>query len=468
MSDADLAFTPAVELVELIRLKKVSPVEIVQLYAERIETLNPTLGAYLTPTLDRALDEARVAEQKLESEVLPPFHGVPISIKDLNETAGVRTTHGNGAFADRVPDADEEVVSRIKRAGFIMLGKTNTPEFGTTCFTDPPAYFPARNPWDTTRTTGGSSGGAAGALAAGLCPISQGSDGGGSIRIPAALCGLFGIKPSRGRVTGSPGSQSFLSQNGPLARSVRDAAALLDVLAGYSTGDAWWAPPPLRPFVEEAGRPVGRLRVALSAEPPLDTDCAPANVEGAKRAGRLLAELGHEVVEADPPQWPQEVVEDFLVTWAVRSCGYEPMPPFESLEPVNKSLIEFGRTVDAPRYELAERRIQKASRVLVAFFGDYDVLVTPTVAGPPPVIGSYRDPDNPIAEFLNAASLVPFTPPWNTTGQPAVSVPLHHDEQGLPVGVQIVGRPADEATLIRLSAQLEEAAPWADRRPPVS
>jgi amidase len=205
----------------------------------------------------------------------------------------------------------------------------------------------------------------------------------------------------------------------------------------------------------------------LSAEPPLDTDCAQANIDGARRAGALLESLGHEVVEADPPQWPQEVVEDFLITWSVRSCGYEPMPPFESLEEVNKALIEFGRTVDAPRFELAERRIQKSSRVLVSFFNDFDVLVTPTVAGPPPVIGSYRDPNNPIAEFLNAASLVPFTPPWNTTGQPAVSLPLHHDETGLPVGVQIVGRPADEATLIRLSAQIEQAAPWADRRPPV-
>ena len=468
MNDSDLAYTSAVELAELIRLKKVSVVEVVDTYAQRIEAHNPHLGAYLTPTLDEARDQSKAAEKELDRDDLPPFWGVPISIKDLNDTAGVRTTHGNAAFHDRVPERDEEVVARIKRAGFIMLGKTNTPEFGTTCFTDPPGYFPARNPWDTTRTTGGSSGGAAGALAAGLCPISQGSDGGGSIRIPAALCGLFGIKPSRGRVTASPGHQSFLSQDGPIAWSVRDAAALLDVLAGYAVGDAWWAPPPARPFADEVGAPPGRLRIALSAEPPLDTDCAQANIDGARQAGALLQSLGHEVIEADPPQWPQEVVEDFLITWSVRSCGYEPMPPFESLEPVNKALIEFGRTVDAPRYELAERRIQKASRVLVSFFNDFDVLVTPTVAGPPPVIGSYRDPDNPIAEFLNAASLVPFTPPWNTTGQPAVSLPLHQDEAGLPVGVQIVGRPADEGTLIRLSAQIEEAAPWAGRRPPVS
>jgi amidase len=467
-SDRDLAFTPAVELAEQIRLKKISPVEVVEVYAQRIDELNPKLGAYLTPTLDGARDHAKEAERRINGEDLPPFFGVPISIKDLNDTAGVRTTLGNAAFADRIPDVDCETVAKIKRAGFIILGKTNTPEFGTTCFTDPPGYFPARNPWDTERTTGGSSGGAAGALAAGLCPISQGSDGGGSIRIPAALCGLFGIKASRGRVSHSPGPQSFLSQDGPIARTVADAAALLDAIAGYTTGDAWWAPTPERPFAQEVGRPPGKLRVAVSAEPPMDTTCAPANIQGARNAGKLLEQLGHDVVEADPPPWPQEVVEDFLVTWAVGVCGQDPMPPFESLEPVNQALIEFGRTVDAIRYELAVRRIHTASRTLVSFFDDYDVLVTPTVAGPPPIIGSYRDPNEPIAELLNAASLVPFTPPWNTTGQPAASLPLYEDEQGLPVGVQIVGRPADEATLIRLSAQIEEAAPWADRRPPVS
>jgi amidase len=468
VTDVDLAFTPATELAELVRLKKVSPVELVDVYAARIEELNPKLGAYLTTTLDQACDQAKQAESKINGDDLPPFFGVPISIKDLNDTKGVRTTHGNGAFKDRVPDFDEAVVTRIKQAGFIMLGKTNAPEFGSTCFTDPPAYYPARNPWDTERTTGGSSGGAAGALAAGLCPVSQGSDGGGSIRIPASLCGLYGIKPSRGRVSAAPRGNSFLSQDGPISRTVADAAALLDVLAGYEMGDSWWAPPAERPFAEEVGRDPGHLRIALSADPPLDTGVAAANSEGARRAGSLLASLGHDVVEVDPPPWPQEVVEDFLVVWAVRTCAYDPMPPFESLEPVNKALIEFGRTIDGPHVFQSEARIMKASRTLVGFFADYDVLVTPTVAGPPPIIGSYRDPNEPMMELINAAALVPFTPPWNTTGQPAVSVPLHWDDQGLPVGVQIVGRPADEATLIRLSAQLEQASPWADRRPPVS
>lgn len=466
--DEGLAFTPATELAEMVRLKKVSPVELVETYAMRIDELNPKLGAYLTTTLDAARDQAKEAEAAVGDDDLPPFHGVPIAVKDLNDTAGVRTTHGNGAFADRVPDADDEVVARIKRAGFIVLGKTNTPEFGTTCFTDPPAYYPARNPWDTERTTGGSSGGSAGALASGLTPIAQGSDGGGSIRIPASLCGLFGIKPSRGRVSAAPGPQSFLSQDGPLARTVADAAALLDVLCGPATGDAWWAPPHDRPFADEVGRPVGRLRIAVSTVPPLDVEVAAGNAAGAHQAAELLAELGHEVVEASPPAWPEEVVGDFMSTWAVRTCTYEPMPPFDSLEPVNQALIEFGRTVDGPTFQAGMQRIMTASRALVAFFDDFDALVTPTVAGPPPVIGSYREADNPIAEFLHAANLVPFTPPWNTTGQPAVSLPLHTDDDGLPVGVQIVGRPADEATLVRLSTQIEQARPWADRRPPVS
>jgi len=468
MADADLAFTPATELAEMVRLKKVSPVELVDVYAKRIEALDSQLGSYLTLTLDRARDEAKRAEAAVNGDDLPPFHGVPISIKDLNETKGVRTTHGNAAWSDRISDYDDETVARIKRAGFIMLGKTNTPEFGTTCFTDPPGYFPARNPWDTSRTTGGSSGGAAGALAAGLCPISQGSDGGGSIRIPASLCGLYGIKPSRGRVSHAPGPQSFLSQSGPIARTVLDAAAFLDVVAGYATGDSWWAPVLERPLAGEASREPGRLRIAVSAEPLFHTEVAPANIEGMRLCGELLAELGHDLVEAHPPKWSDQLAEDFLVTWAVGTASTDPMPPFDSLEPVNKALIEFGRSVDAPSYALAQQRIMTECRTLVGFFDEIDVLVTPTVAGPPPIIGSYRDPDEPIAELLNAAALVPFTPPWNTTGQPAASLPLHWDDLGLPVGVQLVGRPGDEATLIRLSAQLEQARPWMDRRPPVS
>src|SRR5437588_1174786 len=229
--DDDLAFASAHELAELIRTREVSPRELGELYAIRIEKLNPQLNAYITLSLDRAMDDARKAEAELGGDDLPRFLGVPISIKDLNDTAGIRTTQGSAAFADRIPDTDDDVVAVLKRAGFIILGKTNTPEFGNGPWTDPLAFGPTRNPWDAERTPGGSSGGAAAALAAGLCPISQGSDGGGSIRIPSSCCGLFGIKPSRGRVPAPERPASLLSQNGPIARTVADAAAMLDALA---------------------------------------------------------------------------------------------------------------------------------------------------------------------------------------------------------------------------------------------
>ncbi len=468
MTHRDLAFASALELAELIRAKEVSPVELVELYGERIERLNPVLAAYLTPALDQARDVAREKETALGADYLPVFHGVPIAIKDLNDTAGIRTTHGSAGFSDRVPEADDETVRRIRAAGFVILGKTNTPEFGTTPWTEPDGFPPARNPWDTDRTPGGSSGGSAAALAAGLCPVSQGSDGGGSIRIPASCCGLYGIKPSRGRVTSAPAAQSFLSQNGPIARTVADAAALLDALAGYATGDAFWAPHPERPFRDEVGRDPGRLRVAWTADAGMGATVAPGNRRGAEEAAGLLSELGHDVTEQAPPSWPDELVQDFLLTWSVRTDAYEPSPPDEGLGAVNRAVVEIGRAVPASTYEAAVRRIQRAARRIVAFFDDYDVLVTPTVAIPPPRIGEFRDPDSPLAEFLRAVEFVPFTPPWNTTGQPAVSVPLATDESGLPVGVQIVGRPADEATLVRVSAQLEQARPWRDRRPPVA
>ncbi len=383
----DLAFTSATELAELIRLKKVSPVEVVDAYASRIDELNPKLNAYLTVTTDQAREQAKHAESRINGEELPPFFGVPISIKDLNETKGVRTTHGNSAFKDRIPDYDDDSVARIKNAGFLMLGKTNTPEFGTTPWTEPIAYGPARNPWDTERTPGGSSGGAAAALAAGLCTISQGSDGGGSIRIPASCCGLFGIKPSRGRVSHSPGSQSFLSQNGPITRTVADAAALLDVLAGYTTGDAWFAPPPERPFADEVGRPPGRLYIAFTWQAEMSSAIAPGNQQAVREAAKLLEELGHDVVEAAPPAWPDDIIEAFLISWCVGTASQDPMPPLESIEPLNRALIQEAEKFTAPQFAIAQQSIQKESRVLVRFFDDYDVLVTPTVAIPPPKIG---------------------------------------------------------------------------------
>ena len=467
MDDADLAFTPALELAGLIRKREVSPTELVELYATRIEKFNPQLNAYITPTLDRATDEAREAEGRLGADQLPPFFGVPISIKDLNDTAGVRTTQGSAAFADRIPDADDDVVAALKRAGFIVLGKTNTPEFGNGPWTEPLAFGPTRNPWDTDRTPGGSSGGAAAALAAGLCPLSQGSDGGGSIRIPSSCCGMFGIKPTRGRVSTSSRQTSPLSTNGPIARTVTDAAAMLDVISGPKLGDAWWIGPADGPFEDEVGRPPGKLRVAFTTKPVLEVEVAPGNVKAIEDAAELLADLGHDVEEEAPP-WTEAVMHGFMDIWCIGIAARDPEPDLDKVEPLNRIMIERGRETRATDYLATWAKLHRGLLPVVGFFERYDVLVTPTVATPPPWIGQFRDPRQPLNEFFKAGTFTPFTAIWNTTGQPAVSLPLAEDEHGLPVGVQIVGRPAEEATLIRLSAQLEEARPWRDRRPPVS
>src|SRR5438105_7837106 len=395
MDDADLAFTPALELAGLIRRKEVSPVELVELYATRIEKLNPQLNAYVTPTLDRAMDDARAAEGELSGDDLPRFLGVPISIKDLNDTAGIRTTQGSAAFADRIPDTDDDVVAVLKRAGFIILGKTNTPEFGNGPWTEPLAFGPTRNPWDTDRTPGGSSGGAAAALAAGLCPISQGSDGGGSIRIPSSCCGVYGIKPTRGRVGTPSRPASPLSTNGPIARTVADAAAMLDVISGPSLGDAWWVGPSGGSFEGEASRPPGKLRVAFTTKPMLPVDVAPGNVEAIEDAAKLLEALGHDVHEEGPP-WTEAAMHGFMDIWCIGIAAREPEPDLDKVEPLNRIMIERGRTTSATDYLATWARLHRELLPVVRFFELYDVLVTPTVATPPPVIGQFRDPNEPL------------------------------------------------------------------------
>jgi amidase len=472
MSETDvLAFTPALEQARLIRDGDVSPVELVELYLERIDRLNPQLAAYLTVASEFARDGAARAEKTRRGDGTDaPFHGVPISIKDLNDTAGIRTTAGTAAWADRVPEHDDEVVARIKRAGFVILGKTNTPEFGPLNVSETLAYPPGRNPWDPTRSCGGSSGGAAAALAAGLCPISQGSDGGGSIRNPSAWCGTFGIKPSRGRVSDAPRSMQHFSINGPMGRTVADTAALLDVMAGYAVGDTYFAPPPTRPFVDEARRPAGRLRVAWHPHPGVEAGAiAPAHRRACEDAAKLLEDLGHEVVPADPPAFDADLlVRTSLIFAANHAARAEQYPPLDTIAPWNRTMIEMGRTVSATDYVAAMHAVEATARRVVAFFDDFDVLLTPTVAQPPPAVGALQFADDFLAKVPELFALTPFTAMWNLTGQPAVSIPFGFDDDGLPVAVQLVGRPADEATLIRVSAQVETARPWAHHRPPIS
>jgi amidase len=464
----ELAFAEAVALADEVRRRTVSPVELVQLYLDRLERLDPQLDSYVTVDADGALAAARAAE------AVPPetaFHGVPVPIKDLNETAGLRTTYSCKAFADNVPGEDAAVVRRIREAGFVVLGKTNTSEFGTIAQTESELNGACRNPWNTALTPGGSSGGAAAAVAAGLCPAAHGSDGGGSIRTPASCCGLVGLKPSRGRVSPAPyGSGSLgLGTSGPIARTVRDAAALLDVMAGAEPGDFFVAPEPERPFLAEVGEDPGRLRIAFTLEPPIDVAVDPECAAAARAAAELLAELGHDVVEQTPPWQSDEALVHFVRVWQV-GPAIAGVDDLSLLEPINRVLAEDARATPSPEHALAIVQLQTLVRRIVAFWSEVDIVLTPTLAMLPVPIGwTYQDTDGDARlAFARQTLFTPFTPLVNVTGQPALSLPLHWTAEGLPVGVQLIGRPFTEATLIRLAAQLEQARPWAHRRPPVS
>jgi amidase len=465
----DIAWLSATEQAELIRRGELSPVDAVTTYLERIDKFDATLNSYVTVVGEQALAEAKRAEQAAAGD-RGPFHGVPIAIKDLHETAGIRTTFSSKAYADYVPTIDAFPVRRLKDAGFIFLGKTNAPEFGTFPQTESDLNGIARNPWNPDHTPGGSSGGAAAALAAGLCPVAHGSDGGGSIRIPASYCGLFGLKPTRGRISSGPRfgeGWAGMSTQGPIARTVRDAAALLDVMAGYETGDPYWAPPPERPFADEVGAEVGKLRVAFTTAAGTGGVAEPDVAAAVQEAVQLLESLGHTVEESAPDWEDPSVTANFI---QVLQAGFAHHVGVDTslFEPANRMAMEQGAEVNSLDYVRAVAGLHAFTRRVVAFWNDYDILVTPTVPMPPPPVGWIFEEDDPWSQFARAGLVVPFTAPVNITGQPAVSVPLHWSEAGLPIGVQLIGRPADEATLIRLSAQLEDARPWADRRPPIS
>src|SRR5579862_7998801 len=400
-----------------------------------------------------------------------PFYGVPLPIKDLTETAGLRTTYSCKAFADNVPTVDASVVRRLRAAGFTIIGKTNTPEFGTIAMTESELNGDCRNPWDTSRTPGGSSGGAAAAVAAGLSPLAHASDGGGSIRIPSSCCGLFGIKPSRGRVSPAPfvSGSLGLGTSGPITRTVRDAAALLDAMAGNEPGDMYVAPQPERRFLDEAAQPPGRLRIAVTSDPPIAVPVDPTCAGAARNAGELLSELGHDVVDATPPWQSDELIAHFIRVWQTgpATAGVDDL---SLLEPINRMLAEDARTTPSPQYVASVMQLQQHTRRVLPFWNDVDVVVTPTLALKPVPIGwTWADADgDPYRAFASQWLWTPFTAIANVTGQPAASVPLLWSDDGLPIGVQLIGRPFAEATLIRLAAQLEEARPWADRRPPVA
>jgi amidase len=425
--------------------------------------------------LARAHDDPYNAYTHVVDEPEPPrdeggaFYGVPIAIKDLNDVAGMPTTYSCKAFSNNVAKADAAITRNIKDAGFVILGKTNTPEFGTIAQTESELNGACLNPWDTTRTPGGSSGGSSGgsaaAVAAGMVAFAHGSDGGGSIRIPASCCGLVGIKPSRGRVSPAPyvSGSLGLGTSGPIAQTVRDAAALLDVLRGYEPGDFYVAPVPPRPYLDECDEDPGTLRIAVTTVPPTEVPVEAECVAALHAARDLLVELGHEVEEAAPPWQLSEMIVAFVRVWQVGPATYG-VDDLSLLEPINRLLAEQARATPSPEYGAAIMELQTIARRVVSFWNDYDVVVTPTLAMPPVPIGwTWEDTDgDPLLAFSRQTLFTPYTPLVNVTGQPATSLPLHWSGDGLPVGVQFIGRPFDEATLIRLAAQLEEARPWLD------
>ena len=446
----------ALGLAAQVRAGEVSPRELTEAAIARIEATNPELNYLVTDCFEQAL-----ATEPNDG----PFAGVPMLVKDLMETAGLRTTFSSRAFADYVPPNDAATVRRMKDAGFVVLGKSNTPEFGSTCVTESVLNGVCRNPWDTTRTPGGSSGGAAAAVAAGALPLAHGSDGGGSIRIPASCCGLFGIKPSRGRVSPAPfvSGSLELSQSGPLSVSVRDAAAFLDVLAGYEPGDAHWARPPERPFLDEVGADPGRLRIAFTIESPIPFPIDEAVVGVARNAAEALASLGHEVVEQTPPWVDDVLLSTFAKLWQVGPAMY-PVPDQQLLEPLNRALAAAAHETSSVVFAQSVAALQRLARRIVAFWSDIDVVLTPGLAKLPVPIGWVFEPEDPWEQFRRGGEFTPFTPIVNVTGQPAAMVPFGVVD-GLPVGVHLIGRPADEATLFRLASQIEQAHPWADRFP---
>jgi amidase len=464
-----------IELAAAVRAKELSPVAVTDHYLRRTQELNEQVGAFYTVTAELAAEQALAAEkavaQAADPAALPPLTGVPIPIKDLNMVAGVRQTLGSVTYENYVPDADDYVVTKLKDAGAVITGKTATPEFGLPCYTETKIGPPARTPWDLSRSAGGSSGGAAAAVAAGLAPAAQGSDGGGSIRIPSSVCGLFGIKPSRGRVSEGPlvPDLAGLSTNGPLGRTVADAALLLDVMSGNFPGDMYTLPPlpSGESFLGHARRPPGRLKIGRTLQNPVDgADVDPDCVTAYEEASTLLASLGHEVEDIVLPLGP-DIVPFFETLWYAYATLVPLAPDQEDMVlPLTRYLRGRGRTVNASELYFAQAYLQLVSRPAIGVLSAYDAVLTPTVAQPPRPVG-YFDEVDPAENFERQKRFTPWTAIYNVTGLPAVSVPLHWSAEGLPIGVMLAGRMGDEGTLISLSAQLEEVRPWQDRHPAI-
>jgi amidase len=483
----------ATGLAGLVRDGEVSAADLIEAAIERIEARNPTVNAVVTRSFERARAQAAAADR------LPGgrFRGVPFLLKDLKAyDAGQPVSNGSRLFAGYTPTADDELVRRFKAAGLIVVGRTNTPEFGILGVTEPEVHGPTRNPWDPSRTPGGSSGGAGAAVASGMVPAAHGSDGGGSIRIPASNCGLFGLKPTRDRIPllSPDASWGGLATHGVLTRSVRDSAALLDAIEGRSPGQVDGLDSPELPFADQLGAAPSKLRIALCTDALLADTTDPVCVEAAEQAAKLCESLGHTVERAKPSFDRRALTRAYLLMVACGTAavirGFEAergrKAKMAELEPKTWLLRIIGDAIGGGEYLLELGNIHRASAQILEFFDDYDLLITPTLAQPPLRVGEihttavekigarvFRAAPNKriLMALLEQLSEDPLAPNPNTqlfnlTGQPAMSVPLHRTNEGLPIGVQFAGRLGDEALLLQLARQLEQARPWADRRPP--
>jgi amidase len=471
----DLSELDATSTAELIRAKEITPAEAVEAAIARIEKMNPDLNAVIHPLFDKARATAESAPEG-------PFRGVPIVIKDLVATSagdpfhcGMRLLKEMGYRATH----DSTVVAKLKAAGFVIIGRTNTPELGLIPTTEPLAYGPTRNPWDTTKIPGGSSGGSAAAVASRMVPIAHGTDGGGSIRIPASACGLIGLKPSRGRVSSGPDqgeSMGGFSVDHVLTRSVRDSAAVLDVLAGTMPGDPYGAPSTNRPYMNEAQAEPHRLRVGMMVRAPSQiVELHQDVIAAARNAAEALESLGHNVEESHPAAFdePEHILHFGVVTACDTASTLDHWSTVigkaitvEDVELNTWGLAEMGRAIAGPQLLTSREWLFAFTRRMSSWWDDYDLLLTPTLTAPPPPLGSWvATRENPLAAGAASSFLVPFTPPFNATGQPAISLPVSWNAAGLPIGVQLVAAYGREDLLLRVSGQLERADAFPERRP---
>jgi amidase len=462
-------YASALQVAAAIRAREVSPLEVLEATLTRVDARNPVLNAVIWRNDDEARDEAKVLGDRIVGGIdeLPPFAGVPLPVKDLLPVAGQPVTYGSWGAPDGPSAHSEPVADAFRRGGFVLTGRTNTPEFGSITVTENDRFGATRNPWNSAHTPGGSSGGAAAAVASGMFPVAHASDGGGSIRIPASCCGLVGLKPSRGRVASTVPGWQGMSTEGALSRTVADSAAVLDLIS-IPDPYAWWnAPLPDRPFLDEVGADPGRLRVALCSVSALGMPVAAEPAAALDHAGRLFEAAGHHVVRLDADVFDAAGLMPFLNV-VNAGLGEEVGIDWDRVEPHNRAGLAAAQGVDSLTLAASIAELHRLTRVIVARFdAEFDLLVTPTLTIEPPEVGlleAVHRQGGPVAEVVAMAA---FTAVFNITGQPAISLPLHVAPSGLPVGVQIVAGPWREAQLVRVASQFEQAAPWSDRWPAV-